>query len=433
MVILLGLLAFSCTIFKSQVREPQDSNTRAPKNIIFMIVDGMGFEYVKAARIYNAQMPLNYENFPCKTKVSTCAYEGSDKGEQCLNDSRHITDSAAAATAIASGVKVSNGVISQSIPGSRADIKTILEVAKDMNKSTGIISTTLFTDATPAAFAAHAARRGDTEDILKSIFLSSMPHIVFGADTPLHRNHAKASSGSYLLVNTASELKKIAEKISNDKKCFGIQCPRVYAGFGQHQLIPHAFKKEEGILLEITPQEEFNRLDLPHLSEMTDAALKILDKNAEGFFLMIESALPDTIGHNNEQFDESSETPSAIAILVREMIEVERTISILQDFVKAHPDTLLILTADHETGGLVIEDHKTDCLGELHCLASVRWTAEKYEPGNKNSAARHTGVDVPLYAIGLGSERFCQERINNTDISNLALALPKNSKNIVAR
>jgi len=426
LLIFFALLLFSaCTYFnrahKAHTLGPLPKNNLVPKNIIFMIVDGMGFEYVKAARIYNGQEPLSYENFPCKTKVTTCAYEGSLGGGRCNENSDHVTDSAAAATAIASGVKVSNDVISQSIPGAKTNLTTILEIAKTMNKSTGVVVTKLFTDATPAAFVGHAPSRKETKTILKYIFEESTPNVIFGADNKLHQEYAKKSRQKYNFISTAQDLKTLSEKIAAGASCSGQSCAHVYGGFGQHSLIPGSFHYKSGLPLEITPHEEFAALKVPHLSEMTAAALKILNKNSEGFFLMVESSLPDKIGHNNEQLDESPQTPSAIAVLVREMMEVEKTAQILQDFVMKNPDTLVIVTADHETGGLIIEDHKTDCLGKPQCLPSVRWTSAKYEPEIKDSLARHTAVDVPLYAIGANSQNFCQEKIDNTDIKKFAL------------
>ena len=390
-----------------------------------MIVDGMGFEYVKAARIYKGQKLLSFEKFPCKTKVTTCSYEGSMAGGLCVENSTHITDSAAAATAIASGVKVNNDVISQNIPGSKTNITTILEIAKTMNKSTGIIATKLFTDATPAAFVGHAPSRKDTNIILASIFQESTPNIIFGADTQLHRDFAFKSKEKYKYIYNSLELKTLSDNLAAGAPCRASTCPHIYGGFGRHQMIPGFFDREAGLPLEITPSENFDALEVPHLSEMTDAALKILNKNTEGFFLMVESSMPDMIGHMNEQFDENEHTPSAIAVLVKEMMEVEKTAQVLENFVKRNPDTLVVVTADHETGGLVIEDHKTDCLGEEQCLASVRWTSAKYDTQVKDSYARHTGADVPLYALGAQSAHFCREKINNTDIKKIALGQSK--------
>jgi alkaline phosphatase len=174
--------------------------------------------------------------------------------------------------------------------------------------------------------------------------------------------------------------------------------------------------------LAISDKKAREAAGVPTLSEMTDAALKILSKNENGFFLMVESSMPDMIGHYNKKIDSTPGSPSAIATLVSEMMEVETTAKVLEKFVKDNPDTLLVLTADHETGGLVVEEDKSACLGQERCIPSVRWTSLPYDD-KPFTAARHSGVDVPLYAIGHGAERFCRaQKINNTDIRNLALA-----------
>jgi alkaline phosphatase len=388
--------------------------------MVLMIVDGMGLEHVKAARIYNGQKALRYERFTCSTKVSTCAADGADINGHCMEKSDHVTDSAAAATAIATGVKVMNGVVSKNVVQQQTDIETILEISKRQGKSTGIIATKLFTDATPAAFVAHADGRDMTSEILEDMFQGALPNLVFGSDTPLHRSAAEASPVKYQFVHNTQDLKSLVAKVDDGTSCKG-NCPYVYGGFGQYDLIPEVFPIKSGLPLEITPADKFTELQVPHLSEMTDAALKILKKNETGFFLMVESSMPDMISHHNTHLDGNKNSPSAIAVLVREMLEVENTIKVLESFVAAHPDTLVILTADHETGGLVIEEDKTACLGKENCLPTVRWTSAKYEP-TKESLSRHTGADVPLYAIGAGAERFCKARINNIDIKNLALA-----------
>ncbi|HXW60686.1 MAG TPA: alkaline phosphatase, partial [Myxococcota bacterium] len=295
--------------------------------------------------------------------------------------------------------------------------------AKALNKSTGIIATKLFTDATPAAFVSHAEDRSHVEEILQDMFRDSKPNLILGADTPLHRSRATNSSASYQFVHSALKLKDLANKIALAPMCQGHNCPYVYGGFGQYQNIPGHHDAEAGLPFEIVPESKFVELDVPHLSEMTAAALKILNKNNNGFFLMVESSNPDMIGHQNHHIDQNERMPSAISVLVREMMEIDRTIKVLENFVKENPDTLLVLTADHETGGLMVEADKTDCLGRDQCVPTVRWTSAKYEPSKPDSFARHTGVDVPLYAIGQGSERFCQEVIDNTDIPKLALPL----------
>lgn len=420
----LWLLMVSCTTVQPTTKkEPLVSQPKGgPKNIIFMIVDGMGFAHVKAAHIYHGQKPLDFEQFTCQTKVTTCAYEGANGSGHCLVNSDHVTDSAAAATAIATGVKVKNGAISRQLPTEHKDVQTILELSQLQGKSTGIIATKLFTDATPAAFASHANDRDLTEEILSDMFQDVRPNVILGADTPVHRQYANQSKSPYQLVHTAKDLKNLAQQISQGQSCgLNTPCPYIYGGFGEHALIPGVYEEKSGLPLEITPVELYTELNVPHLSEMTEAALKILSKNEQGFFVMVESSMPDMISHYNAQIDAIKKSPKAIEVLIKEMLEVENTIKVIKAFVEKNPDTLVILTADHETGGLVIDEEKTACLGREHCVPQVRWTSKKYAP-TIDSPVKHTNADVPLYAFGVGAERFCQEQINNTDIMKLALA-----------
>ncbi len=418
-VVFLGLV--SCTLVNKTTKDASVSNAKPAKNIIFMIVDGMGFEHVKAARIYNGMKPFSYEQFSCKTKVTTCSFAGADDNGHCIAGTSDVVDSAAAATAIATGAKVGNGVISRDLPQYPEDVETILEQAKRKQKSTGVIATKLFTDATPAAFVSHADDRDMTEEILQDMFQDSRPNVVFGSDTNLHRHYAKNSSTAYRMVHSGADLASVTEEIAKGGACVGDACPYVYGGFGQYEMIPGVFDKKSGLPLEITPAAKYDQLGVPHLSQMTDAALKILSKNEQGFFLMVESSMPDMISHYNIQIDGNSRSPKAIEVLIREMLEVDNTIKVIEQFIAKNPDTLIVLTADHETGGLVIETDRTACLGKESCVPTVKWTSEKYEP-TPDSAVQHTNADVPLYALGKGAERFCVEKVNNTDIANLALA-----------
>jgi|SRR5579871_1562495 len=421
LIYLIFLVITSCTSIKPVTRASDGVNSSAAaKNIIFFIVDGMGPEYIKAARIFNQSKPFNYESFTCKTMVSTCSQGGVDEFGRCNEQSLEVTDSAAAATAMATGTKVKNAVISQDISGDGRDLKTILEILKQEGKSTGIVATKLFTDATPAAFVSHAHDRDLTEEILHDIFIESKPNVVFGADTELHRLYAKKSKDPYRRVYTAADLRSLSKEMLTAASCRPGSCPYVYGGFGLHQLVPEVYQEQAGLPLEITSALQFVRLGVPHLSEMTEAALNILSKNDRGFFLMVESSMPDIIGHHHFNIDATAKAPKAIEMLVREMLEVNQTVKVIEAFLAHHPDTLVVLTADHETGGLVVLENETDCLGQDRCVPKVRWTSERYDDA-KDSLAQHTSVDVPLFATGAGADRFCRERIDNTDIPKLAL------------
>ncbi len=277
---------------RSMRREQEQANHRAPKNLIVMIVDGMGFEHVKAARIFNGMKPFSYEQFPCKTTVTTCSFAGADEQGNCIKDSADITDSAAAATAIATGIKVKNGAVSRRLPVEEADIETVLEMFKAQQKSTGIVATKLFSDATPAAFASHANYRSMTEEILQDMFQDTRPNVIFGADDAQHRQYARESKSSYQMVYTTKDMQSLAQKIGGGKNCEGGSCPHVYGGFGQYDMMPYSKPKHVGLPLEFASAEVFEKQGSPHLSQMTDAALTILNKNPDGFFLMVKARNP---------------------------------------------------------------------------------------------------------------------------------------------
>jgi len=128
-----------------------------PKNIILLIGDGMGFEQVKAAGMYlNGKAgTLSFESFPNQAEVTTYSADSS------------VTDSAAAGTAIATGHKVNNGVISMAYPGDGSELYTLLEYFKERGKSTGLVSTTYMTHATPAVFGAHEPSRNNISEIAR--------------------------------------------------------------------------------------------------------------------------------------------------------------------------------------------------------------------------------------------------------------------------
>ena len=149
------LFLLSCKSLNNNIKS--DSSNKSAKNVILVIVDGMGFSYLEALKIYQGNLLL--DTFTHKTSVTTCSLLGSDNNGKCIEGTDNITDSAASATAIATGHKVLNKVISIK---EEKNLKTILEFYKEKQKSTGIVATKLITDATPAAFAAHAKDRKDT-------------------------------------------------------------------------------------------------------------------------------------------------------------------------------------------------------------------------------------------------------------------------------
>ncbi len=356
-----------------------------PKNVVLVIVDGMGPEQVHAGRIFNGNQKLVFEEFPYQNTVTTHNIDGD------------VTDSAAAGTAIATGHKVKNKVIS---PG-----KTMLERFKEQGKSVGIITNTLVTDATPAAFAAHAETRKDTLDIFGDYAHQTQPNFMGGADEKHYIDELKKSNLPYRIAKSRSELGNLKG------------AEYAYAGFGVHQLVPNKFGLSNTLPLAITDSSYYTAHDIPTLSEIARAGLEVLSQNKNGFFLMVESGLVDRIGHKNRDMDSTPSSPQAIDALGYEMNETNRLVTILRDFAEANPETLIVLTADHETGGLKIDESKTACLGQKGCIPNATWTSDTFVEPGIGVMAKHTGVNVGVYAMGPGAAAFARP-MDNTQFFN---------------
>ena len=321
-----------------------------PQNVVLMIGDGMGFEHVKAAGMYanGEEGSFVFETFPYRTAMTT---HSADEA---------ITDSAASGTAMATGKKVNNGVISVAIPGDGRELKTMLEHFKDYGKSLGLVTTVPITHATPAAFGAHEQSRGNSNEIARDYLNQTRPNVLFGGGK--NGLTAKlAKQAGYMVVENVDELKKL----DTEKACY------VSGQFASE--IPY---ESEGVGM------------LPHLAQMVEVAIKILDNDPDGFFVMIEGGKIDWAGHKND-----------LERNVGETIEFARSVKVVYDWAKERGDTLIVVTSDHETGGLKVLENNGK--GKL---PKVSW-----------SSRGHTAAKVPVYAWGLGAERF-QGKMDNTDI-----------------
>ena len=270
-----------------------------------------------------------------------------------------VTDSAAAATAMATGIKVNNQVVSIALPGDGKDLKTFTEFFKEYGKRTGILTNSYLNDATPACFGGHARKRGDFEELSRNMVRNVHPNLLFGG-------RCKGMSCDFLKeagYDVASDLKSM-EALTQDSK--------YWAGLFGDSIIPF----EKG--------GDFSRL--PHLSQMVKKALLLLD-NEKGFFIMIEGGLIDKSGHGND-----------IEKNIGETVEFGNAVKTVLDWAKGRNDTLVIVTADHETGGLTVikNNSKGNC-------PEVTWKDKG-----------HSGGNVPLYVWGENSDAF-GKTMDNTD------------------
>lgn len=326
-------------------------DTVPPRIVILMIGDGMGFEEVRAARMY-AGSEMSFERLPYQSSMITLSAGGS------------VTDSAAASTAMATGRKVENGVISQAIPGDGSDLLTLLEEQAAQGKRTGLVTTSYLTDATPAGLAAHEPARSNLEEIASDYLNQTRPNLLLGGGgrglTP-----QEALDAGYTAVTDRAGLKAL------DLNALEF----VSGQFGETYM----------------PYELDGLGDLPHLSEMTAAALDLLEEDPDGFFLMVEGGRIDHAGHAND-------LPHAVA----EVIEFSNAVDVVMQWASARSDTLVIVTADHETGGLrVTQDNGP---GQY---PSVEWID-----------SHHTAALVPVYAFGLNAS-LVWGRLDNTEIRSV--------------
>jgi alkaline phosphatase len=325
------------------------------RNVILFIGDGMGAGQIEAAGMYRAGAggTLSFEAFPHRGYLSTLNAEGG------------VTDSAAAATAMATGSRVSNGVLAVAIPGNGRPLGTVLELLGRQGKRTGLVTTTFITHATPAAFASHVASRDDYGGIAVAYLNDSHPNLLFGGGG--HIRQADAKEAGYTVVTDRDDMMRLNTVAET----------HVFGSFGDGHI----------------PFEYDGLADLPHLSEMTQVALRILENAPDGFFLMVEGGRIDHACHANDTMR---------AIL--ETIEFSDAVEIALDWARSHPETLILVTADHETGGLIVA--KNNGAG---VIPTVSW-----------STSGHTAANVPVYGWGAGAERV-SGIMENTEIFQIMM------------
>jgi len=317
-----------------------------PKNIILMVGDGMG-----VAQIY-AGLTANHGTL----NLERCTTVGFHKNTATDN---YVTDSAAGATAFACGVKTYNGAIG--VDASGKPIPTILEIAERNGIATGLVATCSITHATPASFISHQPSRSLDENIALDFLKTDVDVFIGGGrkffsqrNDGLNLNDSLKARG-YQIANSISEV----QQISSGKLA--------------------AFLADE-------QQSRFSAGRGEELVKSTEVALRLLKNNKKGMFMMIEGSQIDWGGHGNDT-----------QYIIDEMIDFDNAIGKVIDFAKKDGNTLVVITADHETGGFTING------GDLK--------SGKVE--GKFTTGSHTGVMIPVFAYGPGAEQFSGIYENN--------------------
>ncbi|MCP4349831.1 MAG: alkaline phosphatase [Desulfobacterales bacterium] len=379
-VLLTGVLITALII--GYAHSSQDSGTESEadsgkvKNVIILIGDGMGPQAVGFLNSYAKYAPNSiYKDTERVTALETVIEKG------VLGYAYHeaanvlVTDSAASATQIASGKMALSETIGIDQYGNRTE--TILEKAKKMGKSAGLVSDTRITHATPAAFAAHQAHRTKENEIAVDLLNNQVDVMLSGGLRywiPKEAND-KSSEIHKKLKNMTGGKIKIKSKRKDSRNLLEEAKAKDYAlAFTKKQLKQSESNKLLGLFsYSVMPY----RIDLdtgdparsvPTLKEMTEKALDTLSKNEKGFFLMVESGLIDWAGHDNDA-----------GTLLHEMLRFDETLAYIFDWVKERNDTLLIVSADHETGSFGFSYSRRN-IPEPKEFPGTEFKGEKFAP-----------------------------------------------------
>lgn len=329
-IFLLGTIAFA-------------GNPKTPKNIIIMIGDGMGVSDVSISVLTNPNSA--FKRFPITGFSITCS---ADKLR---------TDSAAGGTAIACGERTNNGSIGVDKFGN--SIASVFDVARQKKLSTGVVVTSEVTNATPAVFLGHTNDRRQGE-LLAEQYTTTLTDIIIGGGRRYflpERFGGKRKDN----VDLLAKLKEHSYDVFTDYEALVTSNSRKYYALLENEALSAAAKRRYS------------------LSDLTKKALSDISTNECGFVLMVEGSQIDNGGHDNNQ-----------QLLLNELSDFEQAVATVLDFAEDNKETLVVVTADHETGGVSLID------GELN--------GSNLKVGF--STKDHTAAMVGVFAYGPGCDVF---------------------------
>lgn len=390
--------------------------SEAARNVILMIGDGMGFNQVAAARFYvgGHDGRLHMDTMPYTAIVNTTSRDS------------FITDSAAGGTALSCGVRTNNGMVAM-VPdpdsGEPVPVETILQIAKKLGRATGLVTTTEMTHATPAVFGAHAEDRGLWDVIARQYLTETQPEILLGGGL-----HHFLPPSDPLSIRSPENLVKQGlsqEEAENDQGLLDLARQNGYQILMSGHDLEKSFDLQQNKVLGLFAKghlpyelERTEESEVPKLREMVRFALNHLDQHPEGFFLMVEGGRIDHAGHaswndfNGDGLrgpDDPADMLQALKLNMAETLEFDQSIAVVLEWLKGRDDTLVIVTADHETGGLeLIGPYGSEL--EAGQYPEIHW-----------ASTNHTANNVPAYAIGVGAERV-RGYIQNTEIFDIMKA-----------
>lgn len=337
----------SCAHYQKEILPTSISSPSSLKikNLILLIGDGMGPQQIALAQLYSEHGKSAVIK---KTAMSKLIESGTTALIQQKPAHSLVIDSACSATQMATGKEALSEVIGLAPEGLVAE--TILEKAIKAKKSAGLVSDTRLTHATPAAFAAHTSHRSEENDIAQQM-IESKAHVLFSGGYqhffPKSVNDKNSSNFSLAQNKLPSSLTPKSKREDELDLIQRAQDSGYSLAFDRKQLQNLKGDRALGLFtsssmpdgIEHSETKNLSSRTIPTLAEMTAKALEILSKNPQGFFLMIEGGQIDWAGHSNDA-----------GLLLHEMLKFDEGIQVVLDWAKNRDDTLIILTADHETG-----------------------------------------------------------------------------------
>jgi alkaline phosphatase len=413
---------------------PEPPGPASVRNVILMIGDGMGAEQVELARLFAPGGELAMDRLDRNPNfMTTDDVDGN------------ITDSAAAATAMATGEKTFDGAIAVDVDGN--PLETVLERAERHGKTSGVLTSVQIACATPGAFSAHTDSRSNQTEISLQQAAAGI-EVLLGAGRHTYLPGGCCGTGGPNLIEELID--DGYEYVTNAQELADATAPNgTLLGFFGGIAMPYVLDQ---------PLDPGN--NVPSLAEMTAKAIEVLNRDPDGFFLMVEGGAIDWVAHNRDPAGTLGETTA-----------FDEAVQVALDFANADAETLLVVTADHETGGLKLgnqlnlafvegvtattdfiwgaiqreavtaeqalelyagigdiwpkltnkEKRAIDSFGAggvsdvLSARAGVSWNGSGLEEGD------HTGTKVPVFAGGPGSELFDASGFDNTNIGQLLL------------
>ena len=410
--LVLVLSIFSVSIGASETFT--ERTTAFPKNIIVMIGDGCGFDHLEAARCFQygesgGPVYMEFDRYGMSTfPAGSPGYDPEKAWSDFSYVESDATDSAAAGTAIATGVKTHNKSVGVDAEGNK--VPNVTEKAEAAGRSTGIVTSVMFADATPACHVAHVQQRSNRLDIIHQMVNESAVDVIMGTGNPLY-------SGDAILLATPESF----DPVGGPETWEGLQTGKL-GGDADGDGTPDPWKlimsrKEfQELMIGPTPKRIFGAApasstlqlrrsgdpeapafsaplapDMPTLAELTVGALNALDEDPDGLFLMVEGGAIDWAAHANLS-----------GRMVEEVVSFNESIQAVADWIETHggwEQNLLIVTADHETGHLTgpgsNPEHKPVVCKGKGVMAEMEWHSTK-----------HTNSLVPCFVKGAGAERF---------------------------